>query len=286
MATVIAVANNKGGTGKTSTAVNLAAGLARRLPARDRVLLVDLDPQGNLADHFGIKAKVYTGDPGDPRPGISRLLLGEIDFTDAVIHLDTEDHPRPNLGLIPAGRYLEDATETLVAQEVVGQVMGKLGRRGPTYAPLEDILADRLRPAGSYFKWIVIDCPPKLDILKPSVYRYADWVIVPTRADYLSVSGSVAHTRDLAQMIEADPKVKARIFRILPTMVSRRQVADRQMRQALAKAYGRGRIGTPIPSSVKVKEAPGRGLTVEEYAPGSAPALAYGKLVEDVITHG
>jgi chromosome partitioning protein len=164
--------------------------------------------------------------------------------------------------------------------------MGKLGRRGPTYAPLRDILADRLAPAARFFKWIVLDCPPKLDILKPAVYRYADWVIVPTRADYLSVSGSVAHTKDLAQMIEEDPKVKARILKVLPTMVSPRQVADRQMRTALANAYGQGRIGTPIPVSVKVKEAPGRGLTVEEYAPGSAPAVAYGRLVEDVIKYG
>lgn len=285
-ATVIAVANNKGGVAKTTTAVNLADGLARRLLGPDsrprgHVLLIDLDPQGNVADAMGVRDRVH--DPEDNRSGpcVSFLLLGQRTLRESILSLDRagDGLPRPNLFLIPASRRLEKTTDELIIRDYAES------RKKPAermYPLLDDVLVERLAPAMDLFRYIIIDCPPKLDVLKSAVYRFADRVIVPTKPDFLSVQGAVQHTEDLGELT-GDGSVKAKLAYIVPSMVNLRQVMDQQMMVSLMKTYGRARISAPVPQAVVVKESAGRGgRTLMEYAPESPAARAYQHLVERV----
>lgn len=281
-ASVIAVANNKGGVAKTTTAVNLADMLARRLIGPDgkptgHVLLVDLDPQGNVADALGVRSQVYNEQLNPTGPCISFLLMGTKTLRESVLSLDRKGDglPRPNLFLVPATRRLENMTEELIVRE-----FSDSRRPRREYPPLNDVLSVRFAPALDIFRYIVIDCPPKLDTLKMAVYRFAERVIVPTKPDFLSVEGAVQHTEDLLALKE---QVKARTAYVVPSMVHPRQIMDQQMMVALMKAYGRNRIAAPVPQSVVVKESFGRGgRTLMEYAPDSPAAQAYQHLAERV----
>ena len=280
---VIAVANNKGGVSKTTTACNLADGLARSLIVDGKpaggVLLIDMDPQGNTADFFGVRSAVYDEGKNPDGKCISFLMKGQVSLKASIVPLDrtAEGLPRPNLFLIPASRELEYA-----AEELLNLDYGASRRPGRDQVPLNNVLSHRLASALGLFNYIIVDCPPKLDIFKNAVYNFADYVIVPTKPDYISVVGAVQHTEDLHRLRE-QMGVKARVAFVLPTMVSDRQVMDRQMQHDLIKTYGRNRVATAIPLSVKVKESPGAGgRTLFEYAPDSPPALAYQDLVDKV----
>jgi len=283
-ASVIAVANNKGGVAKTTTAVNVADMLARRLIGPDgkptgHVLLVDLDPQGNVADALGVRPQVYDDDRNPTGPCVSFLLMGAKTLRESVISLDRKGDglPRPNLFLVPSSRRLESIAEELIVREFQSMRNSRL-----EYPPLDDVLSVRFAPALDIFRYIIIDCPPKLDTLKKAVYRFAERVIVPTKPDFLSVEGAVQHTEDLEDLHERK-EVKARVAYIVPSMVHPRQVMDQQMMVALMKAYGRNRIAAPVPQSVVVKESFGRGgRTLMEYAPESPATQAYQHLAERV----
>mgnify|MGYP003375332373 FL=1 len=281
-ASVIAVANNKGGVAKTTTAVNVADMLARRLIGPDgkptgHVLLVDLDPQGNVADALGVRSQVYDEKANPNGPCVSFLLTGTKTLRESVISLDRKSDglPRPNLFLVPATRLLESIAEELIIRE-----FQSIRNPQNKYPPLDDVLSVRFAPALDIFRYIIIDCPPKLDTLKRAVYRFAERVIVPTKPDFLSVEGAVQHTEDL-KALHDHGDVKARVAYVVPAMVHPRQVMDQQMMVALMKAYGRNRIAAPVPQSVVVKESSGRGgRTLMEYAPDSPAAQAYQHLVE------
>lgn len=281
---IIAVANNKGGVSKTTTACNLASGLARQMMDDEgrptgAVLLIDMDPQGNVADFFDVREKVYHETRNPDGACISFLLKGVASLKESIIPLDRRAAglPRPNLFLVPASRELEYAAEDLLIEDTLAS-----RRPGRSHIPLNHVLEERFAEASGLFNFIVIDCPPKLDIFKSAVYNFADEVIVPTKSDYISVSGAVQHTEDLERLREAT-HVKAQVSYVVPTMVRPRQVLDRQMREALIETYGRHRIAAPIPDSVKVKEAPAAGgQSLFEYAPDSDPAKAYADLVRRV----
>jgi chromosome partitioning protein len=283
---VIAVANNKGGVSKTTTAANLAALLARMLivdgEPQGAVLLVDLDPQGNAADMFAVRDRVYHETKNPNGPCISFLLAGDDSLKKSIIALDRPEEGlrRPNLFLIPATPNLQHVAEQLLVMDVLAERSSGAGRR--EHIPLDHILEHRLQEAVELFDYIILDCPPKLDVLKHAVYHFADEVIVPTRADYVSLVGAVQHTQELDEL-RTKEGVKARLRFVLPAMVHQRQVLDRQMREALTKTYGPGMIARPVPDSVVVKEAPAAGgLTLDEYAPDSPPALAYADLARRV----
>ena len=292
MARIIAVANNKGGVAKTTTAGNLAYGLAHRITANGesggKVLVVDLDSQGNQADFFGVRERLY--DPVSNPDGacISHVFNEEdCDIHEFVVSVDrTEDGlPRPKLFLVPATRELNFAVENLAAIDSISAYQASISRgRRQIVATrqLDTILSDRLTRLAHNFDFIVLDCPPNLEALKRAVYEFADEVIVPVKADRLSAIGAQQHTDDIVRMIR-EYDLKVRISFIVPTMMRARQVLAEQTVEMLRSRYGANRVATPIPESVYIKEGPAAGgLTVFEYAPDSAPAEAYADLAEKV----
>lgn len=278
---VIAVADNKGGVGKTTTAGVLADGLARmcrRHRQGANVLVVDLDPQGNQADFFGVRQDVLA-----EKLCIGNVLLEPGDLQRLqhnIISLDRSNDglPRSNLYLLPASRNLEDVTQDLV----VMTTMRTARRSGFS---LDTVLADALGPLLGRFDFIVIDCPPKLDTLKRAVYNFADEVIVPVKADHVSLVGARQHTDDLYALQKEDSRLfKARVTLVVPTMMPSRQVLASQVVEQMQTFYGRDLVSEPVPESVYVKEAPAvGGQTLFEYAPSSAPSRAYAAIVERVF---
>lgn len=272
---VIAVANNKGGVAKTTTAGNLGYGLSRALMVdgepKGYVLMVDLDTQGNLSDFFGVRARAAGKCVGNI---IEKA--GDVDTLRAnTISLDRADDgfPRPNMFLLPASRELEAVTEDLILRQVSKRHAG---------FSIDSVLVEALAPLMGHFAYIVIDCPPHLDTLKTAVYRVADDVIVPCKTDYMSFQGAQQHTNDLSAMRQAGG-IKAKLWRVVPTMVAPRQVLTQETLRAMVKLYGRSTIADPVPELTAVKESPVLGQSLFEYAPRSPAAMAYAKLVKGVV---
>ena len=274
-ARIFAVVNRKGGVGKTTTAVTLGHGLAKMIEGRGHVLIVDLDPQGNVSTSLGLKV-----DGQD----IASVLTGEVPVEDAVLHADRSQAggpARPNLWVLPASDALADAKLTLVANAALTSVLDQFGGRTVKAVPTDQLLRTYLAKAVATFDYIILDCPPSLDMLGTAIYHFADEAVVPVKVDYLGVGGAARHTQDI---IEAQAEgIDIRVGVIVPTFVRVREVLARQMLSALIDSYGKSRVAVPIPQSVVVEQAPAAGgLTVFEYAPDAIPSQAYWRLVEKV----
>jgi len=274
-AKIYAVVNRKGGVGKTTTAVTLGHGLAKMIEGRGHVLIVDLDPQGNVSTSLGL-----TVDGQD----IARVLTGEMPVEEAVLHADRSQEggpARPNLWVLPASDALADAKLTLVANAALTSVLDQFGGRTVKAVPTDQLLRTYLAKAVATFDYIILDCPPSLDMLGTAIYHFADEAVVPVKVDYLGVGGAARHTQDIiAAQAEG---IDIRVGVIVPTFVRVREVLARQMLSALIDSYGKSRVAVPIPQSVVVEQAPAAGgLTVFEYAPDSIPSQAYWRLVEKV----
>ncbi|MCA9966640.1 MAG: ParA family protein [Anaerolineales bacterium] len=295
MTRIIAIANNKGGVAKTTTAGNLAYGLSRKLLTEQggggKVLIIDLDTQGNQADFFGVRNRIFHPTHNPDGACLSNLISNpNCQAREFIISVDRQNDglERPNLFLIPATRELGYAVENIAALDSISDYQASISRgrhQLQVAKQLDTLLSNRLQRIAHNFDFIIIDCPPNLDALKTAVYEFADEVIVPVKTDRLSAIGAQQHTDDIIEMIKAH-RLKIKISYILPTMMRKRQTLAEQTVEALQHRYGNNRVATPIPESVYIKEGPAvGGLTLFEYAPLSEPAVAYADLVERIY-HG
>ncbi|NCF66340.1 MAG: AAA family ATPase [Chloroflexi bacterium] len=277
-ASVYTVENRKGGVAKTTTAVTLAYGLSERLLENDggRVLLVDLDPQGDTARALGLKPEGRC---------LSYVLTGEGSLRDNIMPADrsADGGPsRPNLFVLPASDNLRSAKETLLSQLTVNMVMAQIRGKGNDngVVPMVEILNDRLGPAKQVFDYIILDCPPTLDMLQEAVHNFADAAIVPVKADFHSTSAVGRHTRNILD--DQAGGITISIKAVVPTFVDKRLRLTRSMLDQLQRTYG-NLVTEPVPNTVRVAEAPASGgLTVIEYAPDSPATTAYQHLVDFV----
>ena len=250
MSTIIAAYNPKGGVGKTTTAVNVAAVLARMGRS---VLLVDLEADMNASISLGVR-------PAEARPSIADLLLNNRRGVDAVRSVPAVK----NLHLLTGSPLLATADEAL-------RHVRHPDRR----------LADVLHPFVSRFEIIVLDCPPGSSLLAACVPETADHLLVPIRADYLSLE-SLAHFLRWYQDRRRARRARAHVVGILLTMVDYRRPATREIIDIIRVHNRRGVFRTEIPEDPRAVEAPSHGIPLVLYARTRA-STAYDRLTQELL---
>ncbi len=273
------VENRKGGVAKTTTGVNLAHGLARRLASNGggRVLLVDLDPQGDAARQLGLNIEGRC---------ISYVLTGERKLADMIMPASREGLDRPNLFVVPASDNLRYAKERLLAQmateAVVSQLHGRRRGEESNTMSLLDLLNDRLGVALKYFEYIILDCPPTLDMLQEAVHNFCDGAIVPVKVDFHGTSATGRHTDNI--LADQSAGIDIAIRAVVPTFVNARHNLTAEMMAELVRVYGK-LVTKAVPNTVRVAEAPQYGRTIFEYQPDDISvraAEAYQDLVDRI----
>lgn len=244
------MANQKGGTAKTTTTLNLGAALAER---GRRVLLVDMDPQGSLAVGWGIG--VYNL----PKT-IYQVLMGEAALRDIIVSV------RLNVDVAPANIYLSAAEFQLINKH----------RR-------EDKLKNALQPLREAYDYILIDCPPSLGLLTVNSLSAADQVLIPMSCDFYSMVG-VTLLLDTIKEIQVEVNPRLQVLGILATRYDARTLHSREVLERTKNEFGRGvRVfDSLIKESVRFKESPVVGQSILEYASNTDGARAYRALAEEV----
>jgi chromosome partitioning protein len=252
MSTVYAIANQKGGVGKTTTAVNVAACIAE---AGYETLLVDVDPQANATVGLGIdRAR---------RPGVYEVLAGEAAAADALVAT-----PVAGLRAIPAGPGLAGANIEL-----------------PRIDGFEQRLSDGLDPLRERFEYILLDCPPSLGPLTVCALVAADKVIVPVQTEYFALEGLAGLLETLA-LVQRELNPRLTIAGMLLTMHDGRTRLGQDVEREVRAHFPDLVFDTVIPRNVRVGEAPSHGLPVTHHDPHSAGAEAYFELAKEVAARG
>ncbi len=250
MTVIYALVNQKGGVGKTTTAVNLAACLAT---LDRRILLVDLDPQANATSSLGINKQKVKG-------GIYEALIGEARPNEHILH-----SPQLKLALFPASPALAGAEIELV---------NELAR--------EDRLRRALAQSEKLYDYILIDCPPSLGLLTLNALAAAGGVIIPVQCEYLALEG-------LGQLMHTIARVRSAlnsrlvIRGVLMTMYDGRTSLSAQVVAEVQKHFPGKVFKTIVPRGVRLAEAPSHGLPISAYAPTSPGGQAYRALAEELL---
>ena len=250
---IIAIINQKGGVGKSTTAINLSAALGE---LGKQVLLVDLDPQGNTTSGFGIEKSQL-------QKCIYDVLLSDVSIEEVIVPDVCE-----GVDLVPA-------TINLAGAEV--ELVSEMAR--------ENRLKDAVGVMKGKYDYIFIDCPPSLGLLTVNSLVAADKLIIPIQTEFYALEG-------VTKLLESMKRVKTRlnptldIYGILLTMYDGRTTLSRQVAAEVRNYFGRQVFETIIPRTVKLSEAPSYGIPITQYDPTGKGAIAYRNLAEEVVKRG
>ncbi len=250
MSRTLAILNQKGGVGKTTTAVNLAAGLAL---AGQRALLVDLDPQGNATTGLGV-AK------GNLHATVYEVLLGDVPWSDAVITTGVQ-----GLDLLPA---------TLDLAGAVVELANKHQR--------ELYLRHALAGTAERYDYLIIDTPPSLGLLPVNCLAAADCALIPMQAEFFALEG-LAQLEHTMRLVKRALNPELEVLGILLTMVDHRARLCRDVMAQVRRQYGAVVFSTIIPRAVRLSEAPSYGETIFTFDPRGQGARAYHALTREVL---
>jgi len=250
MGHIVALVNQKGGVGKTTTAINLAAFLAKM---GQKVLLVDMDPQGNASSGLGVRGEAVG-------LGVYELMIGRAEPNQVIMQTG-----RANLHLMPATQSLAGANVELVEED----------RR-------EYKLSDALEALRSNYDVILIDGPPSLGLVTINVLVAADEVLIPVQSEYYALEG-LGQLLSTIEMVRANLKPNLALLGAVITLFDKRTKLSSDVAGEIRK-YFPGRVfKTEIPRNVRLSEAPSYGKSILDYEPRSKGAKAYGALAEEVI---
>ena len=252
MGKVIAVASQKGGVGKTTTAINLSACAAED---GKRILLVDIDPQGNAASGLGVSVD-------ESRPTLYEVLIDSLPIEEAIQH-----DVLPNLDVLPSGQKLSGAEVELV---------GVMAR--------ETRLRHALQPVRDHYDYIFVDCPPSLGLLTVNTLTAADSVLIPLQCEYYALEGLTQLVRTI-QLVQENLNPGLRIEGVLLTMFDSRVNLSQQVADDARKFFSDRVYRTVIPRNVRLSEAPSFGKPIILYDAVSAGTRNYMELAQEILVN-
>jgi chromosome partitioning protein len=249
---IVAIANQKGGVGKTTTAVNLGAALAE---IGHRILIIDLDPQANATSSFGLQAVEQTS--------LYEPLLGDASITERIFPTERE------------GLFIVPSDLDLAGAEVeIARMPNHLTRLAETLQPLH---------ADATFDFVLLDCPPSLGILMTNALAAADELLTPIQCEYFALEGLVKIVRLIEQVRDSGANKRLELGGIVMTMFDARTNLSEQVVAEVRQHFGERVYQTVIPRSVRLSEAPSFGKSILEYAPSGSAAEAYRALAREFI---
>jgi chromosome partitioning protein len=253
---IVAIANQKGGVGKTTTAVNLGAALAE---SGKRILIVDLDPQANATSSFGLQ--------GVEDVSLYEPLLGEASITEKILPTRRE------------GLFIVPADLDMAGAEVeIARMPNHLTRLAETLKPLH---------TDQTFDFVFLDCPPSLGILMSNALAAADELLTPIQCEYFALEGLVKIVRLIEQVLDSGANERLELGGIVMTMFDARTNLSQQVVADVRKHFGERVYETVIPRSVRLSEAPSFGKSILEYASSGPAARAYRALAREFMKrHG